>query len=98
MLRFIIFCLFNRYPFITKRYTSVLHLKGDILGNIRPTYIKNSALELVKNYPNVFLHDNFQHNKEKVEELSDITSKLLRNRIAGYITRHLASQNREKTS
>lgn len=98
MLRFIILCLFDRYPFITKRYTSVLHLKGDILGNIRPTYIKNSAIELVKNYPGEFLHDNFQHNKKKVSEFSDISSKLLRNRIAGYITRYLVSQNREKTS
>lgn len=68
-----------------------------ILGNIRPTYIKNIAIELAKKYPNQFKHDDFQHNKKKVEELSDVGSKLLRNRVAGYITRYLASQVKSKT-
>jgi len=71
-------------------------LKGDTLGNIRPTYIKNIAIELVKKYPNQFKHDDFQHNKAKVAELSDVDSKLLRNRIAGYATRYLASQKKRK--
>ncbi|UCB59593.1 MAG: 30S ribosomal protein S17e [Thermoplasmatales archaeon] len=64
------------------------------MGNIRPTYIKNIAIDLAKKYPNQFKHDDFQHNKQKVAELSDVNSKLLRNRIAGYITRYLASQNK----
>jgi len=70
---------------------------GDNLGNIRPTYIKNIAIDLVKMYPNQFKKDDFQHNKVKVEELSDVDSKLLRNRIAGYITRYLVSQQKRKT-
>jgi len=49
---------------------------------------------LANKYPNQFKKDNFQHNKKKVEELSDVNSKVLRNRIAGYITRHLASKNK----
>jgi len=72
-------------------------LKGDTLGNIRATYIKNIAIELVKKYPDQFKRGDFQHNKAKVAELSDVDSKLLRNRIAGYATRYLASQKKRKT-
>jgi len=53
---------------------------------------------LAKRYPNQFKHDDFQHNKEKVAEFSDVKSILLRNRIAGYITRYLASQSKRKIS
>ena len=66
------------------------------LGNIRQTFIKNIAINLIKKYPAQFKYNDFQHNKQKVAELSDITSKLIRNRIAGYITRYLASKNKEK--
>jgi len=66
------------------------------LGNIRQTFIKNIAINLIKKYPAQFKYNDFQHNKQKVAELTDITSKLIRNRIAGYITRYLASQNKEK--
>ena len=83
--------------YIRKTYSETLHLIGDNLGNIRPTYIKNIAIDLAKKYPNQFKHDDFQHNKQKVAELSDVGSKLLRNRIAGYITRYLASQNKGTT-
>jgi small subunit ribosomal protein S17e len=71
--------------------------KGDNLGNIRQTFIKNIAIDLIKEYPDQFKHDDFQHNKEKVSELSDVSSKLLRNRIAGYITRRLANKNKGAT-
>jgi len=84
--------------YISKKYCSFLQFKGDSLGNIRPTYIKNIALDLVKTHPKQFVSDDFQHNKIKVAELSDVSSKLLRNRIAGYITRYLASQKEGKSS
>jgi len=64
------------------------------LGNIRPTYIKNVAIDLVQMYPDEFISDDYQHNKKKVAELTDVTSNLLRNRIAGYITRYLSSKKR----
>ena len=57
------------------------------MGNIRPTYIKRVAIELVKEHPEEFTAD-FEHNKKKVSELSDVSSILMRNRIAGYITRY----------
>ncbi len=62
-------------------------MRSDTLGNIRPTYIKRVAIELAKLYPNEFTAD-FDHNKAKVSELTDVRSVLMRNRIAGYITRY----------
>lgn len=56
------------------------------MGNIRPTYIKRVAIQLVENHPNEFT-DDFEHNKKKVSELTDVKSIMMRNRIAGYVTR-----------
>jgi small subunit ribosomal protein S17e len=75
-------------------YSDLLRHKGDNLGNIRQTFIKNIAIDLAKKYPDQFKHDDFQHNKSKVAELSDVNSNLLRNRIAGYVTRYLSSKNK----
>lgn len=41
---------------------------------------------LLQRYPDHFT-DDFQENKHRVEELTDVESKRVRNRIAGYITR-----------
>ena len=57
------------------------------MGNIRPTYIKRVAVELVKRFPEEFTAD-FEHNKRKVAELTDVRSIMMRNRIAGYVTRY----------
>ncbi len=61
------------------------------MGNIRPTYIKRVAIELVERYPDQFSAD-FGHNKTKVSELTDVHSKMMRNRIAGYVTTYRKSQ------
>ncbi len=66
------------------------------LGNIRSTYIKRIAKELIKMYPDKFVASDFQHNKEKVLELADFGSKTLRNRVAGYITRIKATKKTHK--
>ncbi len=66
------------------------HGEGD-LGNIRQTYIKRVAIELLKQYPEAFTAD-FEQNKKKVSELTDVQYHRMRNRIAGYVTcyrRHL---------
>ena len=76
--------------YIIKRYSGFL--QGDTLGNIKQAHIKNTAMELVKKYPNQFSSDNFQHNKEKVMEFAEINSNMIRNKVAGYITRYLASR------
>jgi len=57
------------------------------LGNIRPTYIKRVAIELVKLHAEQFTAD-FEHNKKMVSELCDVGSIMMRNRIAGYVTRY----------
>ena len=56
------------------------------MGNIRPTYIKRVAIELVRRYPDRFNAD-FDHNKDMVSQVTDIQNIKLRNRIAGYVTR-----------
>jgi small subunit ribosomal protein S17e len=56
------------------------------MGNIRQTYVKRVAIELVQKYPDEFTGD-WEHNKAKVTELTDCSSKTLRNRVAGYVTR-----------
>ncbi|QLH74789.1 MAG: 30S ribosomal protein S17e [Methanomassiliicoccales archaeon] len=57
------------------------------MGNIRPTYIKRVAIDLVQQYPRVFSAD-FENNKAMVNKLSTVESVKMRNRIAGYITRY----------
>lgn len=59
------------------------------MGNIRPTYIKRVAIELVDRFPEEFDSEDYEHNKKKVEELTDVNSKQMRNKIAGYIVRYL---------
>ncbi|PSP90429.1 30S ribosomal protein S17e [Halobacteriales archaeon QS_4_69_34] len=53
---------------------------------IKPAYVKKTAAELLERYPKAFSGD-FEHNKESVTALTDIDSKGVRNRIAGYIAR-----------
>ncbi len=55
------------------------------MGNIRATYIKRVAINLVKTYPQLFSGD-FNHNKIMVGRVTDVRHKRMRNRIAGYIT------------
>ena len=57
------------------------------MGNIRPTYIKRVAIELVQRFPDEFTED-FEHNKLKVNEMTDVSTITMRNRIAGYVTRY----------
>lgn len=56
------------------------------MGNVRPMYIKRVALELVQRFPDVF-SDDFQSNKKFVEQYTSLKSKMVRNRIAGYIAK-----------
>jgi small subunit ribosomal protein S17e len=59
------------------------------MGRIRPTYIKRVSLELVNKYTDQFSTD-FEANKEMVDNLTDVQTVTMRNRIAGYITRYLS--------
>jgi small subunit ribosomal protein S17e len=53
---------------------------------IKPDYVKKTATILMERYPQAFGTD-FEHNKESVTKLTNIESKGVRNRIAGYVTR-----------
>lgn len=57
------------------------------MGNIRPTYIKRVAVELVEKYPRAFSAD-FENNKILVARLTNVSSIMMRNRIAGYVSRY----------
>ncbi|RLF20633.1 MAG: 30S ribosomal protein S17e [Thermoprotei archaeon] len=55
------------------------------MGKVRPRIVKRLARELLELYGDKFTTD-FETNKKLVKELTNITSKRLRNRVAGYIT------------
>ncbi|MFB6109914.1 MAG: 30S ribosomal protein S17e [Halodesulfurarchaeum sp.] len=56
---------------------------------IKPDYVKKTGTILLERYPEAFQSDDFDHNKESVSALTDIESKEVRNRIAGYVTHKL---------
>ena len=60
------------------------------MGKVRTELIKRIARALVEQYPNDFTAD-FESNKKRVESLTDISSTKMRNRVAGYTTRLMAS-------
>lgn len=57
-------------------------------------YIKRTAMMLLEKYPDKFTRD-FEHNKRVVGELLK-TTKRVRNRVAGYITRLVKRRERFK--
>ncbi|MGM0590848.1 MAG: 30S ribosomal protein S17e [Halobacteriota archaeon] len=52
---------------------------------IKPKYVKQLGNLLLERYPEAFNTD-FDTNKDSVEKLTNVRSKGVRNRIAGYIT------------
>lgn len=55
-------------------------------GKMRTGNVKKVARALITTYPDKFTAD-YQKNKELVDELTTISSKQIRNRIAGYLAR-----------
>jgi ribosomal protein S17E len=45
-----------------------------------------------KSTSNAQLCEDFQYNKRKVGQLTDVSTKIMRNRIAGYVTRFYIKQ------
>lgn len=56
------------------------------MGRIKTNLIKRITHELMERYRQDIKPD-FEENKKKVSELTDVGSKKLRNAIAGYATR-----------
>ena len=60
------------------------------MGKIRQDHIKRTAEKLIELHESKFTED-FDENKLKVEELVNLNSKTMRNRIAGYVTKKIRS-------
>lgn len=55
---------------------------------IKPSYIKSTGLELITRFGDK-MSNNFDENKQVVTDMTSISSKRVRNRIAGFITRKI---------
>lgn len=64
------------------------------MGKVRTVLVKRLSRELVERYPDSFSTE-FDQNKEVVDELLTNTTKRLRNRIAGYVTRLMILRQNE---
>ena len=64
------------------------------MGNIKQTYLKRTAAKLLKMYGDQFTTD-FGQNKKKVQEFTDISSKGIRNKVAGSITRFMNRKSKK---
>ncbi|MGB3907025.1 MAG: 30S ribosomal protein S17e [Methanomethylovorans sp.] len=58
------------------------------MGNIRQNNIKTISLRLIDAYGDTFTKD-FDTNKHLVAQYTTIESKVIRNRVAGYVTRKM---------
>jgi len=67
------------------------------MGRVRPIFIKKISKELILKYSDVFTND-FDKNKQLLEKFVSIPSKLIRNRIAGYIVHLIKMKDREEDS
>lgn len=68
------------------------HFSG-FVGRIKTQLIKRTTHELVSRYGGEF-KDNFEENKTVVSRYLDVSSKKMRNTIAGYVTRLKKTENR----
>jgi small subunit ribosomal protein S17e len=64
------------------------------VGAIKPTYIKSLGKKLLKEVPD--FTDDFDDNKKLVEEYTNVKSKGVRNRIAGYVTHKKVKESKEE--
>jgi len=62
---------------------------------VKPTMVKVLAKKLLERYPSEFTVE-YEQNKKKVGELTNIESKKIRNTVAGYVTRKVRYSRRSK--
>ena len=58
------------------------------MGRIRTSFTKRLVNELLEKHRSVF-NDDFNHNKIKIQELSNVKTKKIRNQLAGYLTKKI---------
>jgi len=56
------------------------------MGSIRSSQIKRISKEIVIGFQDQLSVDDFEQNKRVVQNVTDVSSRHMRNRIAGYIT------------
>lgn len=66
------------------------------MGRIRTVFIKSLSNRLIERYPDKCTTD-FENNKKVVGELTNIESKHIRNRVAGYIAHNMNKLEKFKT-
>ncbi|PKL67792.1 MAG: 30S ribosomal protein S17e [Methanobacteriales archaeon HGW-Methanobacteriales-1] len=64
------------------------------MGNIRTSHVKRLSKELIETHQGKFTTD-FDENKKLVEEFSTVSTKHLRNKIAGYVTRLVRNEAKQ---
>lgn len=64
------------------------------MGRIKNEEIKRLASELMEKSKDSF-GDNFEHNKMALEQMNVTSSKRIRNKVAGYITRKIRQEKKE---
>ncbi|HEY9399287.1 MAG TPA: 30S ribosomal protein S17e [Nitrososphaeraceae archaeon] len=57
--------------------------------------VKKLSTDLLNRYPDKFNVD-FQQNKKMIDEIAKVSSKELRNQIAGYIASNINKQTKEQ--
>jgi len=62
------------------------------MGNIRTSFVKRTSKELIETYEGTFTTD-FDENKKLVEQFTTVSTKHLRNKIAGYVTRLVRNES-----
>ena len=65
------------------------------MGRVKSLSIKRTTRKLLEEHPDLFT-DDFEKNKEILNKIIE-TNKRTRNSIAGYITRLIKKQKKEKT-
>jgi len=63
------------------------------MGRIRTTFVKATGLKIYEKYKGRFT-DDFNKNKEVLNEVSEMNSKKLKNVIGGYITKLFRQENK----
>ncbi|MFT4946473.1 MAG: small subunit ribosomal protein S17e [Natronomonas sp.] len=58
---------------------------------VDPDDVMNIGNDLVDRYPDAF-SGNFEENKRQIERLTEVRSRHVRNRVAGYITRQCSGE------
>ena len=64
------------------------------MGRVRTVQVKSLTQELVEIYADKFNND-FENNKKVVDEVAEMQSKKMRNKVAGYIT-HLVNLEKKQ--